>query len=275
MQPSALWRDRSGGAFLFSVADPPDKLRGMVPEIEAVVRLQSLDDRIGAAQKEIASLPKHVADIERKLDVHTRRLENDRTALAGNLKKRKSLEDDIKTHQTKISKLRDQMLQAKTNDQYRAFQNEIGWCETEIRKAEDQILDLMSEGEPLEANVKAAEGALGEEKKSVEAEKARARQRTAEDEEILGRLTGERASLAATIDPKILGQYERSRKRWHGTGIADATEGRCSACFIALRPQFFQELRKGDKVMTCESCGRILFYNPPVNLEHEMHQRSS
>jgi predicted nucleic acid-binding Zn-ribbon protein len=245
----------------------------MVPEIEAVVRLQSLDDRIATVQKEIAALPKHVADIERKLDVHTRRLQNDRNALTENLKKRKALEDDIKVHQTKISKLRDQMLQAKTNDQYRAFQNEIGWCETEIRKSEDQILDLMAEGEPLEANVKAAEGALAEEKTSVEAEKTRARQRTAEDEEILGKLTGERADLAGTIDAKVLGQYERSRKRWHGTGIADATEGRCSACYIALRPQFYQELKKGDKVMTCESCGRILYYNPPINLEHELHQR--
>ena len=69
-----------------------------------------------------------------------------------------------------------------------------------------------------------------------------------DDEEILKRLTAERAEVAATVDPKILAQYERSRKRWHGTGIADGTEGRCSACYIALRPQFFQELRKGDKV---------------------------
>ena len=40
------------------------------------------------------------------------------------------------------------MLGAKTNEQYRAFQNEIGFCEQAIRKAEDRILDLMAEGEP-------------------------------------------------------------------------------------------------------------------------------
>src|SRR5919112_5431136 len=112
----------------------------MKPEIEAIVRLQSLDSRTAMLQKEISDLPKHVTEIERKLEVHTRRLENDRNALLGNGKKRKSLEDDIKTHQAKMSKLRDQMLQAKTNDQYRAFQNEINYCETEIRKCEDQIL---------------------------------------------------------------------------------------------------------------------------------------
>ena len=245
----------------------------MKPEIEAIVRLQSLDDRTAMLQKEISHLPKHVAEIERKLEVHTRRLENDRNALAANAKKRKSLEDDIKTHQAKMSKLRDQMLQAKTNEQYRAFQNEIGYCDTEIRKCEDQILDLMGEAEPLDKNVKVAEKALAEEKQVVEREKERARMRTDEDKEILARVLDERKTLAATVDAQFLKQYERSRQRWKGAGIADATNGRCAACHISLRPQFFQELKTGSKLMTCESCGRIVYYNPPVNLEHEMHQR--
>jgi predicted nucleic acid-binding Zn-ribbon protein len=79
--------------------------------------------------------------------------------------------------------------------------------------------------------------------------------------------------VAEGVNPQFLKQYERSRQRWRGTGIADATSGRCLACNIALRPQFFQELKIGDKLMTCESCGRIVYYNPPANLEHEMHQR--
>jgi predicted nucleic acid-binding Zn-ribbon protein len=64
------------------------------------------------------------------------------------------------------------MLGAKTNEQYRAFQHEITFCEAAIRKAEDRTLDLMSESEPLDANVKKAEAALKEEKQQVEAEKA-------------------------------------------------------------------------------------------------------
>lgn len=245
----------------------------MKSELEAVVRLQRLDDRIAALQKEIAALPKHVADIERKLDSHKRRLDLDRTALTANGKQHKSLEDDIRTHEAKMSKLKEQMLGAKTNEQYRAFQNEIGWCETEIRKCEDRILDLMSEGEPLDRNVKAAQMALAEEAKTVEAEKERARRRTTEDQEILARLTEERRSLTAEIDSRLLDTYERARKKWHGTGIADATGGRCGACQISLRPQLFQDLKREEKVLTCESCGRILFYNPPVSFEHELHQR--
>jgi len=52
------------------------------------------------------------------------------------------------------------MLAAKNNDQYKAFQNEIEFCESEVRKHEDRILELMGESEPLDKNVKTAEKAL-------------------------------------------------------------------------------------------------------------------
>ena len=243
----------------------------MSPDIKAILRIQSLDQRGAELEKEIAALPKHIAQIEKALDAHNRKLEVDRAALAGNLRDRKKYEDDIKVQNLKISKLRDQMLQAKTNEQYRAFQNEIEFCEKEIGKCEDRILELMASSETLDKNVKAAEVALKEEKQQVEAEKDRARSRTAADQQFLLQVREERAGLVATLDPKLLQQYERIRKKWNGRAVADATDGRCASCQIAMRPQYFQDLKKAEKLLTCESCGRILYYNPPVNLEHEMH----
>jgi predicted nucleic acid-binding Zn-ribbon protein len=169
----------------------------MTEEIEQVTRLQSLDLRIGELEREIATLPKHIAQIEKALDSHLRRLEADRAALAGNQKERKRLEDDSKVESQKISKLKDQMLGAKTNEQYRAFQHEITFCEDAIRKSEDRILDLMAEAEPLDSNVKKAEAALKEEKQQVEAEKAQARERTAVDQKQLEELLAERKVLVA------------------------------------------------------------------------------
>jgi predicted nucleic acid-binding Zn-ribbon protein len=245
----------------------------MTPEIQAVVKLQSLDARTAALQKEIAALPKHVADIERKLESHTRKLEVDRAALAANQRDRKRIEDDIKVQEQKITKLKDQSLQAKNNEQYKAFQHEIEYCEAEIRKAEDKILELMGQSEPLEKNVKAAELALNQERVEVEREKDHARKRTAEDQDFLTQALEERSKVAASLDSGLLAHYERIRKRWKGAAISDATAGRCTACQMALRPQHFQDLKRGEKLLFCESCGRILYYNPPVNLEHELHQR--
>jgi predicted nucleic acid-binding Zn-ribbon protein len=229
--------------------------------------LQAVDDRIAELNREIAALPKHIALIEKKLEAHERRLEADRAALSANQKDRKRLEGDIQVQEQKISKLKSQMMEAKTNEQYRAFQHEIEFCEKEIRKAEDRILDLMGESEPLEKNVKAAEEDLKKERAQVEREKQGARERTAVDQKAVAELLAERKDLIDRVGSSVHAQYERIRRARGGVALSEALEGRCSACHMTLRPQFLQDLKKGDKIMNCESCGRILYYNPPATFE--------
>jgi hypothetical protein len=239
----------------------------MLPDIRLAIRLQILDDRAAVLTKEILGLPKHVAEIEKKLESHQRRLDADRAALAVNQKDRKRLEGEIQAQELKISKLKGQMMEAKTNDQYHAFQHEIGFCTTEIRRIEDRILELMTESEALEKNVKAAEVALTAEKKDVEAEKKLAEERTAVARKEIATLQAERAGIVAEMTPKVAAEYERIRKGRAGVAIAEAVDGRCSKCNILLRPQFLQELRRGDAIMVCESCRRMLYYNPPESFD--------
>ncbi len=238
----------------------------MLQDLALALRLQALDRKIAALENEIAALPKHIAEIEKKLEAHTKRLEADRAALAANQRDRKKLEGDNQLHEQKMSKLREQMAAAKTNEHYKAFQNEIAYISGEIRKSEDKILDFMEQSEALDKNVKAAEISLKAEQKDVETEKTRARERTGIDQKALSEARADRQKISSEMDPKFYVEYERVRKKTKNTPIADATDGRCSACFISLRPQFFQDLRKGDHVMSCESCGRFLTYNPVVDV---------
>ncbi len=239
----------------------------MHPDVQLVTQIQTLDQRMAALEKEVAELPRHIAIIEKTLESHLRRLEADKAALAANQKDRKTLDLDIQTQQQKISKLRDQMSGAKTNEQYRAFQHEIEYAENAIKKSEDRILELMTASEPLDAAVKTADAALQQEKKQVEAEKTRARERTATDQTELDKLRAQHKELFAQLPRASATAYERIRKKWKGTVSSEVVEGRCTACQMMLRPQFFQDLRKGNSLMFCESCGRFLYYNPPVAFE--------
>jgi uncharacterized protein len=239
----------------------------MLADLKLVIRLQEIDKRIAALTREIAALPKHVAEIEKKLVSHERKLDADRAALAANQKDRKKCEGDIQAQEQKISKLKDQMLEAKTNEQYRAFQNENDFCQNEIRRLEDRILELMGESEPLDRNVKAAEAALGTEKTHVEAEQQEVRQRTAADQQSMAEFQKERSGIVAEVTPPVYKNYERIRKSRRGMAVAEAVDGRCSACNMAMRLQFFQDLKKGDEILACESCQRLLYYNPPVAVE--------
>lgn len=241
----------------------------MHPDVRTALSLQDIDHRITELQREIAGLPKQVAEIENQLASHIKKLEIDKAAAAANLRDRKTFEGEIQTQQQKISKLRDQMTGAKiTNEQYRAFQHEIEYCEQAIRKAEDRILDLMAEYEPLDRNVKEAELALAAEKKVVESEKAKAAARTDEDKAELAKQSQQRAEFAAKLPKPLLTTYERLRaKLKDGQAVVEVKNETCLGCRMKLRPQHFEIVKRAAEVQFCESCRRIVFYAPPERFD--------
>ena len=234
----------------------------MNPDLPRVRELQALDGRIQELNAEIQRLPKYIAEIESQLDSHRRALEADQAAQVENQKSRRLLEGELSTAQQKLSRIREQMNQAKTNEQYRAFQHEIEFEEKGISKTEDHILDKMVEFETLEQNVKAAEKALEAEAKRVAVDVEETRARIARDEEEAAVKKSHRDELASQISPGVLRTYERIRKSRSGVAVARADAGRCLACNVVLRPQFSQVMRANEQVVTCESCGRILYYDP-------------
>lgn len=236
----------------------------MSPDIASASSLQEIDQRCATLEKEIAALPRYVADIEKQLDAHTRKLDADKAALAANAKERKNLEGVIVDSQQKISRLKDQMLQAKTNEQYKAFQHEITHFESAISKSEDRILELMEAAEPLTEAVKKSDGELAAEKKHVESQKAKARDRAAADQKAIAEAKAKRVEIVAKISPAVYKAYEHVRKRVGVNVVCEVVDGRCTGCKLALRPQYFQELKTATDVRYCESCYRIIYYNPPV-----------
>ncbi len=245
----------------------------MHPDVGKALHLQEVDRTISDLRGEIASLPKHIAEIEKALGSHLKKLEVDKAALAANQLDRKKLEGEGKDQQQKISKLKDQMLGAKTNEQYRAFQKEIDFCEAAIRKCDDQGLQLMEAAEALAQNVRAAEVSLAEEKRVVEARKKEVAAQTARDKTDLARFLAERASIAASITKPLLATYERLHKRMpDGKVVAKVVDSSCGSCNMMIRPQYMADLKLGPDVLACENCRRILYIEaPPVDVEAQMN----
>jgi uncharacterized protein len=246
----------------------------MHKDVAIALQLQTIDHRIADLRREIATLPRQIAEIENALVSRMKRLELDKAALAANQRERKRLDGEVAAHQQKISKLRDQMLLAKTNDQYRAFQHEIDFGESSIRKSEDQTLDLMGEAEALEKNVRTAEVSLAAEKKVVLAQRAKAQARTAEDKVELAKAETEHATHARQLSAPMLAYYQRLRSRYYKEGdvVAEAKNSMCQACMMLMRPQYFQDVKAGEQVLNCENCRRILYYEEPaVDVDAQMN----
>jgi len=95
----------------------------------------------------------------------------------------------------------------------------------------------------------------------IEKEKAAARERTAEDEKQLGDWNGKRDSARSAVNADLLRQYDRVAKH-RGTGLSEARDHKCMACQVMLRPQTYNEVRSGTNLVSCDSCQRILYYDP-------------
>ena len=240
----------------------------MLPDIDKLLELQTADKEIRRLQDEVAALPKRVAVIEQKLAGTKAQLERAQSAAKGDETNRKKFEAAIKDLQAKISKYRDQSLDVKTNEQYKALLHEIQFAEQEIRLNEDRILEVMVNVEAREKEVKAAEAELKAETAEIEKEKEDARRVTAEDQKKLTEWNAKRDGLRQGISEDILRQYERVAK-FRGTGLAGVRDHKCMGCQVMLRPQTYNEVRNGEKVMVCESCSRVYYFNPANEVKPE------
>jgi uncharacterized protein len=233
----------------------------MNADLERLIELEKVDREIARLRDEVAALPKRVAAIEAHLADDKAAVEKAKAAIKANEASRRKFEAEIQGCQQKIVKYREQSSSVKTNDEYRALMHEVQFAEKEISGCEDKILDLMIALENEEKSLKAAETDLKAESAAVEREKAEARTRTAEDEVQLKGLGQKRDELRSGVSENALAHYDRVMRQ-RKTAIAEAREQKCQACFVMVRPQTWQDIRNNDQIITCSSCGRILYYDP-------------
>jgi len=237
----------------------------MLADIENLLKLQDADKEIRRLQEEIAELPKRVAAIEQKLAGTKADLEKAQAAVKSDEGARRKHESNINDLRGKISKYRDQSLDVKTNEQYKALLHEIQFAEKDIAANEDRILELMVNADAREKEVKAAQAELKAETAEIEQEKEQARKKTAEDETLLAEWRAKRDQLRSGVREDLLRHYERVSK-FRGSGISEARDHKCMGCQVMLRPQTYNDVRSGKETVFCDSCQRILYFNPAEEL---------
>jgi uncharacterized protein len=235
----------------------------MTSDLQRLIELQQIDSQIAVLRAEIAALPKHVAEIEAKLAGSKTKVDAAIAAGKADETARRKHESDIQDQQQKISKYRDQSLNVKTNQEYKALMEEIKFAEQKIAASEDKILEIMVAADSRKEALKKAEAQLKADTAENEREKEAARQRTAVDEAALAELTTRRNALRTGVSEEVLRHYDHVLKV-RGTALAAVSDNeQCGACSVMLRPQVFQEVMTNEQFMTCDYCRRILYYVPP------------
>jgi predicted nucleic acid-binding Zn-ribbon protein len=234
----------------------------MNPDLEKLVRLHNAEAELKRVETELTEVPRRKHAVEETLAHDRSRLDAARTALEASQKARKQHEAQVQDLETKRSKYKGQLMEVKTNKEYTAMLHEIEGVEREIKGREDLILEEMEKSEGLQAAVRREEGDF----KTVESGAKQAVSELDAAAARLGaeasRLRGERDAVAASVPEAPRELYARIAKQ-RGTAVAEARDGMCEACHVRMRVQIWAEVRRNNQLYQCESCSRILYYEPP------------
>jgi len=229
------------------------------PELEQLLILQDRQQKIRQIQTEIETVPLRRKALEVQLAASVGAVDALKQKARQVEVDRKKLELDAGTRTESISRLKTQQYQTRKNDEFQALGHEIERYENEIRKIEDEELELMVQADKIRADLNE------EEKKAASVKESIARQTTDLDEKSKAlqsrfeELTGERAELAGKIDEDLLGLFERIFKSKGDAAIVAIEHGVCTGCHMKVTSATAAHARAGKEIVSCENCGRILY----------------
>jgi uncharacterized protein len=244
-------------------------LGAMLPALTSLVALQDVAGRAEDAKRRIADAPARIQALDQQLAVATQTLETAKASLAVNQGARRDLEKEAAVAQQRVSKFKDQLMEAKDNRQFHALQHEIATFTEEQTRIEGLIIEKMVEGDDLTASVKSAETALAAAKKAVAAQKAAIETESKALTASLETLLAERTEIAKGLAANHLATFETMFRAKKGVALAKMTDGLCEACRVRVRPHLYNQIRAGDQIIQCESCQRILYFVPPPKPDAE------
>jgi uncharacterized protein len=229
-------------------------------KIRLLITLQDFDVRMGVISAQKEEGPQKIRRLEQRLtDVETA-LTEQTSQLDGLTRERRETDQKIEEAENKIKKADIKLSNIKSNKEYHAALKEID----ELKKAkyllEEKAIEIMEKLEVLEKECRTSKGQAEEMRRQFETvREAVARSLGALDQE-LDTLQQDRMEVSQGVDTGLLKRYDMLRERKGGIAVSPVVQGVCQTCHIKIPPQEFNELIRGDKLMACPNCTRIIYW---------------
>jgi predicted nucleic acid-binding Zn-ribbon protein len=230
-------------------------------EIEQLVALQNADINIRRLQAEIEAIPRRRAEIEKEFDQRAFEIRDLERVRDEARTERARLENEVLEHRSKQERAERNQMLSKKQDEYQAAIREADAARKHISQLETQILEKMEAFEQAESKLKEREPEMVRLSAELQERIRQFEDETRSQEAQLEATRRERERLTATLPKNMSVLYNRISARIRdGIAVAEARNGSCTACFMALRPQVMAEVRRGEDVIICDNCNRILYY---------------
>jgi uncharacterized protein len=238
----------------------------MLEAIEKLLVLQDRDRKIHRVQEELAQIAPERETLRNRANSTQTQLDAAKNRVKQIESERKRLELEVESKKTQIEKYANQQLQTRKNEEYKALAHEIETCKGDINKIEDSEIVLMEQTEAAVKEVARANGEANEAKKLADSLIAELGQREENFKKELAALQQGRAELAAAVDESARNRYERLLKGKGDNVVVGINHGVCGGCHMKLQQQLIVSCQAQKEIVTCSSCGRILYYTRDMEL---------
>lgn len=233
-------------------------------ELEKLVELQKTDTHIRELKKSIETAEQRRADLEQEFGEHASSVREIQNRAETAKIERADLEKQIADAKTYLDRANRNLKTSTNQKEYETSMREADVLQKQISGFEAQVLEKMTAVEDVEKVL--AERA--DEISSLEGNREKAvagfEKELAKNKAELSTESKKREGVFVTLPKNLASIYDRMAQRSRdGIAVAEVKNGACSACFMTLRPQVQLEIKRSDKIITCESCARILYIVAP------------
>jgi predicted nucleic acid-binding Zn-ribbon protein len=238
----------------------------MLDVIEKLLVLQDRDRKIHRVQQELAQIAPERENLRGRATTTQTQLDTAKNRVKHIESERKQRDLEVEAKKSQIEKYANQQLLTRKNEEYKALAHEIEMAKEAIFKIEDAEIVLMEQAEIAQKEVIRATLEANEAKKLADSQIAELGQREENFKKELAALQQGRAELAAAVDESARNRYDRILKSKGDNAVVGIDHGVCGGCHMKLQQQLIVTCQAQKEIVTCSSCGRILYYTREMEL---------
>ena len=235
----------------------------MNPQLQFLIELQKFDLRIFEIQEQQQHIPELIRNAQAPLLEVGHRLKLLKDAGEALTKERRSSEQELSVQEEHIHKIRGRLNELKTNKEYQAHLFEIELARKKKDLLEEAVLSVLERIEQNEKEAKELEEGLREAEERFEREKTQLESQVNSLNQELSELERQHQEHARLMDAKLLSRYSKLKSARKGFAVAQVRNGTCSGCRLQIPPQLIAEVKRGDELLNCSYCHRILYWEAP------------
>ncbi len=232
----------------------------MKESLALLIKLQAVDSELMEIEEQKGDLPAQVERLSDELDELAKGAAAKRVRLEEIELESNQLQGTLEDTRGQLKKYQEQLLLVATNRAYDALSAEIDGAKKSVDEGEFHALELIEERQLLTDELKGDELLAEQKRVDLDTQKKSLKSTVAANDERSTALSKERNQIQPQIESRYLGAYERISAAREGRAVVPISRGACGVCFHRIPPQQQVEIKAMDRIVTCDSCGVILYW---------------